>query len=235
MGKAPAFQFYVMDWLSDPQLKMASHSTKGIWIDFLCFMWRSPIKGKIDGTMEQLQKLVGANDTDFNTFINDIKTLKIGDVTESNKIVTLCNRRMYRDWKEKENTRLRVKRYRAKRECNGGVTVPSSSSSSSSVLEPSKEGHFSPPSKHEIDNASSVKLIQDIEAISKELYDKKIFLKVNAWINQMRKQHKNDRAIIHTLLRCLMKPPKNSAWAYCTKIIQVEDGNFNERDNSRTA
>ena len=39
MGKAPAFQFYARDWLTDPELKMVSYQTKGIWIDLLCIMW----------------------------------------------------------------------------------------------------------------------------------------------------------------------------------------------------
>ena len=52
----------------------------------------------------------------------------------------------------------------------------------------------------------------------------------------MLKQGKNERAILHTLTRCYLKhqtqpfTKKDSPWAYCIKIIQVENGNFNERD-----
>ena len=71
MAKAPAFQFYVKDWLSDPLLRMASHSSKGIWIDLLCFMWESPERGKLEGSINQLMKMVGASTEDFNLFLEE--------------------------------------------------------------------------------------------------------------------------------------------------------------------
>lgn len=39
--KAPAFQFYAMDWLTDPSLRLCSPETRGVWIDLLCWMWLS--------------------------------------------------------------------------------------------------------------------------------------------------------------------------------------------------
>jgi hypothetical protein len=39
--KAPAFQFYAMDWLTDPSLRLCSPETRGVWIDLLCFMFLS--------------------------------------------------------------------------------------------------------------------------------------------------------------------------------------------------
>ena len=45
----------------------------------------------------------------------------------------------------------------------------------------------------------------------------------------MLKEKKSERAILHTLVRCAMKKDfLQGPWAYCLKIIQVEDGNFNE-------
>jgi hypothetical protein len=41
----PAFLFYVQDWLCEPTLKVVSMGSKGLWIDVLCLMARSPIKG----------------------------------------------------------------------------------------------------------------------------------------------------------------------------------------------
>jgi len=132
MSKAPAFQFYVKDWLSDSQLKMVSHSTKGIWIDLLCFMWDAPERGQVTGTMEQIKRMVGATDTDFTLFIEEAKTLSFCyfSVTDS-LLVTVRNRRMYRDAKDQENNRLRQQRHREKQKSNGEVTPPSSSSSPS--------------------------------------------------------------------------------------------------------
>lgn len=40
-NKAPAFQFYAMDWLADPSLRLCSPETRGVWIDLLCWMFLS--------------------------------------------------------------------------------------------------------------------------------------------------------------------------------------------------
>lgn len=136
MSKAPAFQFYVKDWLSDPQLKMVSHSSKGIWIDLLCFMWEGNERGFLEGTDEQFLKMLGCNPTEWEQFINEASVTKFADVTKCNSFVTVKNRRMFRDEKERKNTRLRVERFRSNAKCNAtsnaNVTLSSSSSSSSS-------------------------------------------------------------------------------------------------------
>jgi len=133
MGKAPAFQFYVKDWLSDPELQMTSSATRGIWINALCYMWESQERGKLEGTIEELAKILNSTNGDFDQFLNDVQTHKFADVRICNKNVTLINRRMYREQKERENTRLRVSRLRSNVKCNADVTPPSSSSSPSST------------------------------------------------------------------------------------------------------
>lgn len=132
MGKAPAFQFYVRDWLSDPQLRMCSHATKGIWIDLLCLMWEAPERGKIEGTVDQIAHMVASSNGDFDQFLQEALSTKFADVTLCNKNVTLINRRMLREEKQRKNTRLRVSRFRSNAACNAPVTIPSSYSSSSS-------------------------------------------------------------------------------------------------------
>jgi len=140
MGKAPAFMFYVRDWLSDPELRMASHGTKGIWIDMLCFMWEASVRGELIGTEEQLKKLVGANERDMSVFMTEAKSLNFADVTECNEIVTIRNRRMYAEYKERQNTRLRVQRYREKNKRNSELTPSSSYSYSNPPISPLKGG-----------------------------------------------------------------------------------------------
>lgn len=39
--KRPAFQFYVMDWLSDPNVVMMSAEERGMYIQLLCYMWNT--------------------------------------------------------------------------------------------------------------------------------------------------------------------------------------------------
>lgn len=125
MGKAPAFPFYVKDWLSDSQLKMAAHSTKGIWADMLCFMWDAPERGQLSGTVLQLQRMVGATVQDFEHFISEANTLCFCDISVTdNGIVTVRNRRMWREEKERDNNRMRQQRHREKRKNNEEVTPP---------------------------------------------------------------------------------------------------------------
>lgn len=132
MAKSPAFQFYVKDWLSDPQLKMASHSTKGIWTDLLCYMWDAPVRGELTGTREQIQRLLGAKDADFDLFLEEAKSLSFCYFCVTPELlITVRNRRMYREAKDKENNRVRQGRFRDKRKSNGKVTHVSPSSSPS--------------------------------------------------------------------------------------------------------
>lgn len=144
MAKAPAFQFYVKDWLSDPELQCVSASTKGIWIDALCYMWEAPERGKLTGTREELGKLLRATNGDFIQFLEDAKKHKFCDliesacdalVTERNKNVTLINRRMFREQKSKDNHALRQERYRDKKRSDAEVTPPSPSPSPTSLKE----------------------------------------------------------------------------------------------------
>lgn len=141
MGKAPAFQFYIRDWLSDPLLKMVSHTTKGIWIDLLCYLWESPDRGKLTGTHENFIKMLGCTPKEWEQFFNDANVTQFADVTNCNNTVTVCNRRMFREGINRQNTRLRVQQWRKRKACNKKVTPSSSSSSSSSkkYIKESKE------------------------------------------------------------------------------------------------
>lgn len=150
MGKAPAFQFYVRDWLSDPQLRSAATSTKGIWIDLLCFMWEAPERGRLTGlTREHIAKMTGATEQEIDLFLMEAETLNFGTVTHHHKKITLENRRMVREEKKRKANADRQSRHREKQKDlsnaprNAKVTSPSSSSSSSS-----KNNTPLPPSSH---------------------------------------------------------------------------------------
>lgn len=135
MGKAPAFQFYIKDWLSDPELQSASSSSRGIWINALCYMWESQERGKLEGTIESLSRLLNCSCDEFVTFLNESKTFHFDDlVTHDNGKVTLVNRRMNREYKERNLHLKRQDRYRQKKKeiisdaiSDADVTIPSSS------------------------------------------------------------------------------------------------------------
>lgn len=142
MGKAPAFQFYVRDWLSDPSLQAASASSRGIWINALCYMWEAPVRGELKASVGALARLLNATPKEFDLFLSEAQSLGFAsvtcnaDVTDCNSDVTVRNRRMYREQQERNKTNKRVQKHRKKKAaeeaCNAKVTVPSSSSSSSS-------------------------------------------------------------------------------------------------------
>lgn len=133
MGKNPAFQFYTKDWLGDPQLRAASGLTRGFWMDFICYMWDEPERGKLTRTPQELARMVGAENGQIDEFLEEAKRLGFCDISVTdNGNVTLCNRRMFRNDKEKEYNRLRQQRYRESQACHEEITPPSSSSSSSS-------------------------------------------------------------------------------------------------------
>ncbi len=140
MNKRPAFQFYPADWIKDPDLQMCSMSTIGIWINLICRMWEAKEQGKVRGTKEEICQIVGCTISELALFFDDNNFHKFANVTKRNKKVTIINRRMYKDYIERESVKKRVSRHREKRKrkCNAKVT-PYSSSSPSSSLSPEIE------------------------------------------------------------------------------------------------
>ena len=57
MAKAPAFQFYVGDYLKDT--RSLSLSAKGAWGDLLCYMWNAKTRGMLSKTLKEKAKRDG--------------------------------------------------------------------------------------------------------------------------------------------------------------------------------
>lgn len=134
-GKAPAFQFYPGDWIQDTRI--LTPLTRGIWIDMLCFMWRSSDRGKIEGTQEQLARMLSCTAAEIDVAIKELSVTQVAEISECNDFVTVTNRRMFHEERVRKQTAYRVKRFRnaeVKRESNASVTHASSSSSSLSSM-----------------------------------------------------------------------------------------------------
>lgn len=139
-AKAPAFQFYVADYMQDT--RMVSLAARGAWMDLLCAMWRSPTRGRITSSMVGYARLFGCTVEQAKAVVDEIIESQICDVTFGDGKVTLTNRRMHREGKEREQANLRQKKYREKGQRDSDeimlargdakVTPPSSSSTSSS-------------------------------------------------------------------------------------------------------
>ena len=115
----------------------------------------------------------------------------------------------------------------------------SSSSSSSSLnnnLEKQASAPFVLPSKEQIEEASDLLILNQIENVCAQLYKNKIFPEVNAFKNKVLKQKKNLRSILHTFCRAYLKREfKEGPWAYCQKIIEIESAKYNARDYGKTS
>jgi len=152
MAKNPAFLFYPGDWRRDTQVQMASMQTRGIWVEMLCCMWDAPDRGKLEGSYEQLSRLIGCTIPELKDAVTELSVTKIADVTNGNDSVTVINRRMYQEEKQRKLTRLRVQKYRethGNENCNAPVTMYPSVSSSVTVTKKQKK-EFIPPSLDDV-------------------------------------------------------------------------------------
>jgi hypothetical protein len=135
-GKMPAFQFYPGDWRRDTQVQMATMETRGVWFEMICCMWDSPDRGKISGDIQQLARMLGCDTNVLSRSLVEIERLKIADVTNGHKEITIVNRRMSREQKVRDDARLRKVSQRKREAGHKDVTSLSSSSPSSSTSKP---------------------------------------------------------------------------------------------------
>jgi hypothetical protein len=133
MGKAPAFQFYVKDWLTDVELQSASAASRGVWINALCLMWESRTRGVIRGTPATLARMLNCTPEELALFLRENDSLKFADVTDCHGEITLSNRRMVKEQKVRDGDRIRQERKRSHDACHADITHPSSSPSPSPV------------------------------------------------------------------------------------------------------
>lgn len=134
MSKAPAFQWYPNDYIRDTRI--LSLSARGAWADMLNFMWYAPDRGMLTGTYEQLARQLSCSIEEIKNVLNELSVTKTADVTICNNLVTVINRRMYRDERERKLTRSRVQKHRNAKcnaTSNADKTPPSSTSTSSST------------------------------------------------------------------------------------------------------
>jgi len=106
-----------------------------------------------------------------------------------------------------------------------------------SIKEGKETKAFSLPTSNEINEGSSKLIDEKLAKITKQLYEDKIFPTVYPFLNTALKNNKNKKAILHTLTRCYLKrtfDKPGGAMAYCVQILKVENGNFNERDHSKS-
>lgn len=238
MGKAPAFQFYPMDWLGDVELQTASSATRGIWINALCRMWFSRVKGELSGSQEALSKILNCSQRELETLLEENLALRFCYASRNdNGHITLRNRRMYRIEKDRNLNKLRQQKFRDKRQSNGEITPPSSTSSSSKEKETKKKKVFSPKSLSPQEYLGG--LSADAEALAKKLsaFPQKPGRPWKTWeaIQHAINHRIHPRAIIEGLEALVIgwNRHENSIekpWGYWRSVVLTKSGNYHEAD-----
>lgn len=118
----PYFPFYPGDWLKDPALSLCTPATRGVWIDLLSAMHEAGRVGSLSGTREQLARLARCVPADLAQALTDLQTTGAADVSERNGCVTVTNRRMVREAKERADNALRQAKHRGKSSSNAPIT-----------------------------------------------------------------------------------------------------------------
>lgn len=161
MGKAPADQFYFMDYIRDT--RSLSLEAKGAWMDILAHGFFNVPQGRISQDLDAWSRMLGCPVDTARTVLEQIGKHRVGDVeTERNGDVTVTNRRQFNAWQEREANKHRVADYRERKkaanstggngECNADVqkrNSASSSSSSTSQKEVSYDTSKKPPPRGE--------------------------------------------------------------------------------------
>ena len=121
--KLPYMPFFIGDWLKDPELSLCTPATRGVWMDLLCAMHEAGRVGSLRGTREQLARLARCVPADLDHALTDLQATGAACVdSDRNGIVTVTNRRMNREAKERESAALRQARHRGSKPSNGDVT-----------------------------------------------------------------------------------------------------------------
>lgn len=111
--KLPWFKFFPTWWLGDTELSKCTSATRGVWIDLLCAMHQSGRSGELRGTTDQIARLARCSTAELTQALTELQTTGTADVTFRNNDVTVINRLMKREAKDRKDTALRVKKHRS--------------------------------------------------------------------------------------------------------------------------
>jgi len=93
-NKMPAMLWFTGDWLKDPAVRCLSLDARGLWIDMICLMYESPIRGHLSlangdaVTDVQLSRMVGASLDDVKRLLREMTACGVFSVSESGVIIS---------------------------------------------------------------------------------------------------------------------------------------------------
>jgi len=111
-ARMPFMQWFVEDWLNDNQLSRCAPATRAIWADALCNMHREGRTGTLKGTPEELARLCRCTPEEMVAAVKELESKGAANSRFCNGVVTLTNRRMQREHKQRENTAERQRKHR---------------------------------------------------------------------------------------------------------------------------
>jgi len=117
MGKLPASLFYWGDLLRDPDVRRCTHHELGVWMRVLCLMFEAETKGVLatKGVAWSDDDIVMAIGGKYEETLCAVTSLVTKGVASRNEAGALINRRMYREEKERVDTRERVRKHRERK------------------------------------------------------------------------------------------------------------------------
>jgi len=140
MDARPSFQFYPDDWLSETGLRLCDLAARGLWIDLLCHMFKSPKRGLLYSRANQMgsreiAQLVGRPIAEVKQSIDQL--IRYG-VCETTADGTIYSRRLVREAARHDSKVMAgkigaEKRWHSKAIAKHGSTTPSTTTTPSST------------------------------------------------------------------------------------------------------
>lgn len=99
-----SFEFYPSDWLSDTKLNLCSYSTKGVWIDLLCYMHKADPYGYliVNGIIlneADIQGMLKLDNKSFNYIWSEL--VNYGVIKKDDRSGAFYSKRMVNDHKKR--------------------------------------------------------------------------------------------------------------------------------------
>ncbi len=206
--KYPYIPLYTGDWRKSTDIQFSSLAARGLWLELLIAMHENDRSGEISGTPEQFARLVGCSADEFMLLINELNCNKVANVIfcnkENNTIVTVINRRMKREYKDRILTRERVKKHRKNKKKNGKCNTDVTGIEPDSTIESEIE--------NEIDNKKSLKYLEDnIESFIESFKNIDVEFELDKfkdWMKSKGKRYKDYSAAFRNWLRNESIPKK---------------------------
>lgn len=109
--RLPWMQFWVGDWISDPDVGAAEPATRGIWFDLLCHMHLKTTY-ELKGTVEQLARRGRCSPDAMKSCIADMEYHDIADISRDGEFVRIISRRLSREAEKRNGAKARKKTQR---------------------------------------------------------------------------------------------------------------------------